>query len=436
MHILIRNGIIINEQFNENNNSDNKFDIIINDGIVIALTSVKETKDYADNFDYVIDANGQYIMPGLVDLHCHLREPGFTNKETIASGTLSAAAGGFTDIACMPNTKPVIDNKMMVEYLKYKIKETSCVNVYPIGAVTKGQNGEELAEIGRMAELGIVAISDDGKPVMSAGIMESAIEYASMFDIPVISHCEDLSLIRDGQMHEGFVATDLGLKGISPLAEEVIVARDIAIAKGLNIHIHLAHISTKNSVEMIRDAKYRGVKITAETCPHYFSLNCNELYGYNVYGKVNPPLREDEDIEAIIAGLVDGTLDYIATDHAPHSKEDKEIEFNKAANGISGFETAFSVAYTYLVKKGYLTLTKLLEKMSLAPAKFLKQERSYIKVGSSANITLFDPNEKWIVDSEKFLSKGHNTPFNNKELIGKITATIVNGNLVYNKNIM
>jgi dihydroorotase len=428
LKIFIKNGLIVDNEIY-------RADVFINDGIIKYITKPNEMNDFIKKIDpkdvKIIDAEGQYVLPGLVDIHCHLREPGFEAKETIKTGTKAAAAGGFTDIACMPNTNPVIDNKFVVEYLKFKIKEESCVNVYPIGAVTKGQNGEELAEIGKLAEAGVVAISDDGKPVMSPRIMKNAVLYSSMFGIPVISHCEEDSLVDGGQMHEGFVSTELGLKGISPLAEEVMVARDIAIAQTLGIHIHLAHISTKNSVALIRDAKKRGVKITAETCPHYFSLNCEEAYGYNTYSKVNPPLREDEDIEAIIEGLIDGTLDCIATDHAPHTKEDKEIEFDRAANGISGFETALSVAYTYLVKQNLIDMPKLVELMTIKPSGIINIGRGFIKKGEAANITIFNPDTEWTVDSSKFVSKGRNTPFNGKQLNGKVTHTIANGKLAY-----
>lgn len=427
MKLLIKNGLLVDKIY-ENRKQKN---IIIEDGIISDINDLNQINE--NEFDNIVDAKGSYVLPGLVDIHVHLREPGFEKKETIKTGTMAAAAGGFTDIACMPNTSPIIDNKYSVQLLKYKIKEDAVVNVYPIGAVTKGERGEELSDIGNMAEEGIVAISDDGKPVMSARIMKNAVEYASMFNIPVISHCEEETLIDNGQINEGMTSLQLGLKGISPLAEEVMVAREIAIASGLDTHIHLAHISTKGAIDLIRDAKKRNVKITAETCPHYFSLTEREALGYNTYAKVNPPLRTDEDVEAVIYAIKDGTLDCIVTDHAPHAVEDKNIEFDRAANGISGLETSLAAAYTYLVKQGHISMEYLVEIMSKNPAKVIGIEENHIKVGTKANLTVFNPNIEWTVDSTKFYSKGKNTPFNGKKLYGLVDATIVNGKLIYQK---
>lgn len=427
MKILIKNGLVVNENEMDKQHKN----IIIEDGVIKEITALDKIEE--NEFSEVIDAKGAYVLPGLVDIHVHLREPGFEKKETVKSGSMAAAAGGFTDIACMPNTSPVIDNKYTVQLLKYKIKDDAVVNVYPIGAVTKGEKGEELAEIGKMAEEGIVAISDDGKPVMSARIMKNAVEYASMFNIPVISHCEDETLVEGGQINEGMTSLQLGLKGINPLAEEVMVSREIALAAGLDTHIHLAHISTKGAIDLIRDAKKRNVKITAETCPHYFSLTEKEALGYNTYAKVNPPLRCEEDVEAVINGIKDGTLDCIVTDHAPHAVEDKNLEFDRAANGISGLETSLAATYTYLVKPGHISMQQLVEIMSKNPAKVIGIEENKVTVGAKANLTIFNPDSEWTVDSAQFYSKGKNTPFNGKKLYGTVETTIVNGKKVYSR---
>lgn len=378
-----------------------------------------------DGSDKVVYAENLVAIPGLVDMHCHLRDPGFEYKEDIESGVKAAAKGGFAKIACMPNTRPVVDNSAIVTYIREKSERLNSVKVYPIGAISKNLEGKELAEIGDMALHGAVAISDDGNPVMSSSLMKKAMMYASGFGMTVISHCEDKDLAEDGSMNEGYVSTVLGLRGIPKAAEEVMVARDLVLAEYLNLPIHIAHVSTKLAVDLIRDAKKRGVKVTCETCPHYFTLTDEAVFGFNTYAKVNPPLRGKEDVQAIIEGLKDGTIDVIATDHAPHHEDEKKIEFQLAANGISGFETAFGLSYTYLVKAGHLSLSGLVEKMSLNPQKILKISDDGI------NITIFDPDAKYVVESERFLSKGKNSPFGGFELFGEVMYTVVDGRIVY-----
>ncbi|HHT93232.1 MAG TPA: dihydroorotase [Clostridiaceae bacterium] len=395
----------------------------------IRYVSVNEDKvmdiHLDDGSDKIVDAKNLVAIPGLVDMHCHLRDPGYEYKEDIASGVKAAAKGGFVKIACMPNTKPVIDNSAVVSYIREKAESLKSVKVYPIGAISKNLEGKELAEIGDMKAHGAVAISDDGNPVMSSSLMKKAMIYAHGFGMPVISHCEDKDLAEDGSMNEGFVSTVLGLRGIPKAAEEAMVAREIILAEYTGLPVHIAHVSTRLAVHMIRDAKKRGVKVTCETCPHYFTLTDETVYGFNTYAKVNPPLREKEDVKAIIEGLKDGTIDAIATDHAPHHDDEKKIEFQLAANGISGFETAFGLSFTYLVKAGHLSLGELVEKMSIKPLEILKIE------DEGLNLTIFDPDEKYVVEPERFVSKGKNSPFGGFELFGEVMYTVVDGRIVY-----
>lgn len=397
-------------------------DIYIENGLVAQIS-----ENLSCQADSVIDASGKHVFPGFVDAHCHLRDPGYEYKEDIASGTRSAAKGGFTSIACMPNTNPVADNKAVISYIVNKAKNEGTVNVFPIGAITKGQKGEVLADIGEMKKAGAVAISDDGKPVLSASLMRKAILYASTFGLTVISHCEEMSLAEHGSMNEGYVSTVLGLPGIPHEAEEIMVAREILLAEGLKIPVHIAHVSTKTSVALIRDAKRRGVHITCETCPHYFSLTEEAVTGYDTNAKVNPPLRTEEDRQAILQGLADDTIDIIATDHAPHHRDEKNVEFNLASNGISGFETAFSLCATYLLKTGILSLQQFVDKIAVNPAKLLKIERGTVKVGTVADITICDLDQANTVDASHFISKGKNSPFDQKQLIGTVEYTIVGG---------
>ena len=375
----------------------------------------------------VIDAKGLHVFPGLIDMHVHLREPGFEYKEDIASGSAAAVRGGFTQVCCMPNTQPVCDNAAVVGYIIARAKEVGLCKVRPIGAITKGEQGETLAEIGKMKEAGAVALSDDGKPVPSARMMRLGMEYASDFGLICLSHCEDKSLADGGCVNEGYNSTLAGLKGIPRAAEEVMIAREIVLAETLGKRVHICHVSTKGGVRLLRDAKARGVAVTAETCPHYFALTDDIILSYDANTKVNPPVREAEDVEAIKEGLKDGTLDCIVTDHAPHHADEKNVEYDLAAFGISGIETSFSLSYTHLVKGGVLTLGQLTERMSGAPARILGLEGGALKEGGVADIMLADLNEKYVIDSRKFVSKGKNTPFNGSEVYGRVKATIVDG---------
>ena len=369
-------------------------------------------------------------------MHCHLRDPGYEYKEDIETGTRSAVVGGFTSIACMPNTNPVIDNQAMVKYIMSKSESVGVVNVYPIGAITKGLDGKELSEIGELKFSGVVAISDDGKPVMDASLMRRALQYASMFETPVISHCEDITLVDDGVMNEGYTSTHLGLKGITRAAEEVMVARDIILAETVNAPIHIAHVSTKSSVDIIRRAKSRGVRVTCETCPHYFTLTDEAVEGYNTYAKVNPPLRTAADVEAIKEGLRDGTIDAIATDHAPHHYDEKNTEFDKAANGMVGFETALSLGITYLVKPGILTLNDLVMKMCVNPAHILGLYKGSLTINHSADVVIIDTDEEYEVDINKFHSKSKNSPFDGYKLSGTVHYTIVGGKIIVRQKVL
>lgn len=427
MKTLIKGGFVIDPKSGKNG----LFDIIIDKGKIVEIGN-----DLEFTTGDIVDVTGKYVIPGLVDAHCHLREPGFEYKEDIETGTQSAAVGGFTSIACMPNTNPVIDNESVVKYIINRAKQDGFVNVYPIGSITKGQAGEELSEIGELKFAGAVAVSDDGKPVMKASIMKKALQYASMFDITVISHCEDLDIAEDGYMNEGYQSTVMGLKGIPSAAEEVMVARDLILAEYTNAPIHIAHVSTELSVDLIRNAKKRGVKVTCETCPHYFVLTEDACEGFNTLAKVNPPLRTQKDVDAIIEGLKDGTIDIIATDHAPHHIDEKNVEFASAANGMVGFETALPLVITYLYKTGVLTLEQIVEKMCVNPSKILGLNKGSLEVGKAADITIIDVDEDVIVDTAKFKSKSKNSPFNGYKLKGAIYYTIVNGKFIVREKVL
>ena len=425
MKILIKNGHVIDPA----NGIDEVADIFISDGVI---TDIGENSEL-DGVDMkIIDATGKVVAPGLVDMHVHLREPGQEYKETIETGTRAAIAGGVTSVACMPNTEPVCDNETVVRYIKERAKEAGYANVFPVGSVSKGLEGKYLSEIGQMAFEGAVAISDDGRPVENSALMRRAIEYSQMFDIPVISHCEDMAL-GEGDMNEGAVASQMGLRGISPAAEEVMAARDILVAENLGARVHIAHISTKGTVELIRQAKKRGVKVSCETCPHYFSLTEKACEGYNTNAKMNPPLRSDEDVQAIKEGLKDGTIDCIVTDHAPHHIDEKQCEFSLAKNGIVGLETSLGLGIKELVKTGVLTMSQLIEKMSKTPAEILGISRGTLGVGHVADVVIFDPESKWTVDVNKFYSKGKNSPFDGFELYGKPEYVLVGGEILINQ---
>jgi len=470
MRLIIKNGTVINTffgQFDESspelgangadggrssadeyrNNADEgrngadegrKLDILIEDGHIVEIGEKIDVKSHGSFVD-VIDAAGLTVLPGLIDAHCHLRDPGLEYKEDIETGTASAALGGFTAVACMPNTQPAADNAQIIKYIIDKAKSVGHVNVYPIGSITKGMLGLELSEIGDMKFAGAVAISDDGRPVASSSMMKKALLYSRVFDIPVISHCEDEDLADNGDMNEGYVSLELGLRGIPSAAESVQVARDVLIAEYTGVPIHIAHVSTKSSVEIIRAAKMRNVKVTCETCPHYFTLTDAACLEYDTNAKVSPPLALASDVEAVKEGLADGTIDMIVTDHAPHHADEKNLEFSRAARGMAGFETAFGLAYTHLVLTGVLTLAQLAQKMSLAPARLLKLNvggAGSLSVGKPANITIVDLNQEYVVDPKKFASKGKNSPFGGFVLKGAAAYTIVNGNAVVRQNIL
>ncbi len=393
----------------------------------------KFAKEFAeDKADRVINLKGAMVTPGLVDMHCHLREPGGEYKETIATGTASAAKGGYTSICCMPNTNPVADNAAVISGILKKAKEADNCRVYPIGAATKGIDGDQISEMGLMKEAGIVAVSDDGHPIKNAGIMRKVLEYSSDFDLPVLNHCEDKSL-SEGAMNEGEVSTSIGIRGIPTAAEDIMIARDIILSEYLNIPVHICHVSTKGGVRMIRDAKARGVKVTCETCPHYFTLTDDMCVNYDTNFKMHPPLRTEEHKQAIIEGLKDGTIDAIATDNAPHHADEKVCEFSVALNGILGFETAFALGYTYLVKTGEITLEKLIDLMCYGPSKILKLGRGGMNVGDDADLAVFDLDHEFTFEKDKMLSKSRNTPYDGWKLYGETILTIMGGKVTYEK---
>ncbi len=415
--ILIKGGKIVDPA----SSKETEADLLIEEGKIKSIG-----KGISSKGAEVVDAKGKFVLPGLIDMHVHLRDPGRGDDETIASGTRAAALGGFTSVACMPNTDPPIDTPAVVEYVVARTKMEGVVRVFPVGAVTKGRRGEELAEMGRMIDEGAVAFSDDGNPIMDSEVMRRALEYLGMFNVPVISHCEDLSLSKSQDMNESFTSTVLGLGGVPSLAEEIMVARDISLAKEFG-RVHIAHVSTKGSVDIIRRAKKEGINVTAETAPHYFSLTEAEVEGYNTAAKVNPPLRGEKDVAAIVEGLRDGTIDVIVTDHAPHTIERKKVEFGLAASGMVGRETALSLVFTELVLTGKLSIMKAIEKMTTAPSRILKLNKGSLKQGTDADVIVFDPKQDYVVDVNKFASKSKNSPFHGWKLKGRILYTIVDG---------
>lgn len=421
MKLVIKGGWIIDPA----RNIKKKADILLAEGKIAAIgegLSAEGTEE--------IDATGKYVVPGLIDMHVHLRDPGLEAKEDIYTGTRAAAMGGFTSVACMPNTRPVIDNISVIGYVQNRAQSVGAVNVYPIGAITKGSEGKELAEIGDMVQAGAVAVSDDGKPVSNAQVMRLAFEYAKMFDIPVIAHSEDPHLAEGGQMHEGYVSTVLGLKGIPAAAEEVMIARDCLLAEYTGGRLHVAHVSTAGAVEIIRQAKKRGVKVTAEVTPHHLTLTDEAVRGFDTNTKVNPPLRGTADIAALVAGLKDGTIDIIATDHAPHAFEEKDVEYRYAPFGISGLETAVPLVLQALVHSGEMKLDEVVAALTVRPAQILGIDKGTLEIGKDADVTILDLALEHTIDPQRFVSKGKNSPYGGRQVKGKAVATIVAGEVV------
>ncbi len=421
--ILIRGGRVIDPS----SGTDGAADVLLVDGKVNAVSAKLAPRGDAE----VLDAKGCVVAPGFVDLHVHLREPGREDVETIETGARAAAAGGFTTVCAMPNTDPVTDNQAAVGFIVSQARRAATARVYPIGAVSLGQKGEQLAEFGELVAAGAVGVSDDGRPVATAHLMRTALEYALSFGIPVIDHCEDVSLSAGGSMHEGLVSTRLGLKGIPRTAEDVIVARDIQLAELTGGHLHCAHVSTAGAVAMIRAAKARGVRVTAEVTPHHLALTDAACDGYETNAKMNPPLREKGDVDALRAALADGTIDCIATDHAPHHYDAKEQEFDNAPFGVVGLETALGIAITELVETRVLTLPALVRCLSTRPAEVAHLPAGTLAAGAPADVVVFDPAAEWIVDPAHFFSKSRNTPFAGRKLRGRVRWTIVGGNVVH-----
>ncbi len=427
MKLLIANGHLVDPTEGQNSGKN----LLIEDGKVTAWLSQNES---APEDAEVFDASGMIVAPGFIDLHVHLREPGQEHKETIATGAAAAVAGGFTSVCPMPNTQPINDNAAITRYMIEQAEHAGLANVFPVGAITKSSNGAELAEMGEMKAAGAVAVSDDGQPVPNAGMMRRAMEYAKDFDLPVIDHCEDKSLSSGGVMHEGKISLLLGLKGMPALAEEIDAVRDILLAKETGAHIHIAHISTKGAIEIVRRAKNENINVTCEVTPHHFTLSDKSVEGYDTNTKMSPPLRSQEHLEAIIEGIKDGTIDAIATDHAPHHSDEKALEYDRAPFGIIGLETAVGLAFNELVHKGAIDLVRLINLFSANPAKiFNLKNRGTLKIGSIADVTILDPDLNWTYKASDSKSKSKNSPFNNWQFTGAATATIVGGKIVYRK---
>ncbi len=421
--LLIRGGRVIDPS----QGHDAVADLLVAEGRIAGMGQGLGAPDGAE----IVDARGMVVAPGLIDLHVHLREPGREDVETVATGARAAAAGGFTAVCPMPNTDPVTDNQAAVGFIVKQAQAAGAARVYPIAAISLGQKGQQLAEFGELVGAGAVAVSDDGHPVVSSHLMRMALAYARAFDIPVADHCEDPTLKANGVMHEGLVSTRLGLRGIPAAAEEIMVARNLLLAELVGGHIHLCHMSTRGSVELIRRAKEKGVRVTAEVTPHHLSLTHEACEGYNTNAKMNPPLREAADVAALRAGLKDGTIDAIATDHAPHHYDAKEREFDDAPFGIVGLETALSLGLTELVKGGVLTLPELIDRMSTAPARVFRLPGGSLKRGAPGDVVIFDPDARWRVDPANFYSKSRNTPFAGRDLAGRAARTVVGGLTVF-----
>ena len=422
MTILIKNGRLINPS----ENLDKVMDIFVEDGII-----KEKAESIEKQADTVIDAAGCYVMPGLIDLHVHFRDPGLTYKEDIETGSKAAAKGGFTTVCCMPNTKPVVDNVETVKYIIEKGEKTGLTNVLPVGAVTKNMAGVEITDVEELKKAGICAISEDGKSVMNSGVYRKAMKNAAKANVPVLAHCEDINLVEGGVINLGDKSSELGVKGISNAVEDDIAMRDIMLAKETGATLHLCHCSTKDSVEMVKRAKEEGIKVTAEVCPHHFSMCSDDITCNDGNFKMNPPLRAKEDMEDLIQGLKDDIMDVISTDHAPHSAEEKAKDLEHAPFGIVGLETSVALTVTNLVKKGYLTPMQMAAKMSYNPAKVLGIPKGTLDEGKIADITIIDPDKEYTIDVNTFESKGKNTPFDGYKVSGEVEYTILNGKVVY-----
>ena len=426
--MLLRGGRLVDPS----QRLDDVGDLLIVDGRIEGTGRLGEIRRDGDL--ETIDCTGQVVSPGFVDVHCHLREPGREEVETISTGACAAAAGGFTAVCAMPNTDPVTDNQAAVGFIIRQAQRAGGARVYPIGAISIGQMGKTLAEFGEMVGAGAVAVSDDGKPVVSAQLMRTALEYARTFGIPVADHCEEPTLAANGAMNEGIVSARLGLKGIPAEAEEIMAIRDILLARLTKGHIHLCHMSTRGSVELIRWGKERGIAVTAEVCPHHLSLTEDAVEGYDTNAKMNPPLRTAADVAALQEAVRDGTIDVIATDHAPHHYDEKEREFADAPNGIVGLETALAVNLTWLVHRGVIDVATLVERMACAPARVFKLPGGSLRRGVAADVTVFDPDASWTVDPTRFRSKGRNTPYAGQTLRGLVELTVVDGRAIYRRS--
>ena len=422
MTILIKNGRVLDPA----TGTDGIADVLLEEGRIRAVEP-----DILTEADRILDAAGCFVMPGFIDLHVHLRDPGYEYKETVETGSAAAARGGFTTILAMPNTKPVVDNADVVRYVLHKAEDAGLANVLQIGAITRGQRGEELADIEDMVDAGIPALSEDGKSVMNAQLYREAMMLAKKYDIPIMAHCEDINLVHGGVMNQDDKADELGLPGITNAVEDVIVARDILLAKETGARLHLCHCSTRDSVRMVELAKQEGLPVTAEVCPHHFTLTSEDIREDDANYKMNPPLRTRADVEVLIDGLKKGIMDVIATDHAPHSREEKQGSMRNAPFGIVGLETAAALTMTELVDKGHLTPLQMAEKMSYNPARIIGIDKGTLKPGKTADVVIFNPKEEYIIDAEQFRSKGKNTPFHGRKVKGRVMATILGGNIVY-----
>ncbi|MCR5430759.1 MAG: dihydroorotase [Eubacterium sp.] len=423
MKLLIKNGKVIDPA----TNTEDVLDVLVEDGVISKVAPSIE-----GDFDKEVDASGLIVVPGLIDMHVHFRDPGQTHKEDILTGSKAAAKGGFTTVCCMPNTNPVIDSAEVVKYIIDKSAENKYTNVLPVGAVTKGMKGEEITDIQELKEAGICAISEDGKSVMDEEVYQKAMAKAAELSVPVLAHCEEINLVKGGVMNADSNAEKLGLKGITNEVEDIIAQRDINLAEKLGTTLHLCHCSTKDSVEMLKVAKAKGVKVSGEVCPHHFTLTTDDIPSDDANFKMNPPLRTSEDRDALIRGLSEDILEVISTDHAPHSEEEKSGGFENSPFGIVGLETSVGLTVTKLVKPGHITLKQMIEKMSYNPAKILGIDKGTLREGSVADITIFDPDEEYTVNKNEFESKGKNTPFDGYKLFGKVKYTILDGEIVYN----